>query len=436
MLELFSVLSFFFTVMLGLFAHSFAHILSIRRITIIGFYYYMWILMLMPLLFSPVSDEFTSRNGFQSFLAASFAHPLFMLIGYLSMVMPQAGVVRQRFNGQSLRVWSSLAQTRRLVYYFAIICSVIMFHQFISLDKNPLFIMLSGGGDAVELAYAREESFKLNRNFFTYIWHFNRMVFFPFTILVAFFMYYITKNKKWLAVFVILLIFGAINNAVSSALAPVALLGLLIMLSYIRISKGFSTSAISVMLILTLIFPVVVEYSYSSMQFSESMLYTLKKIFGRFSFETMDRTISYFDVFPDYYDFLGGRTNALFTLFNGEEVFNVQNYIFINRLSTVHDHLLHGSANAHFIGYMYADFGLFGVAAASLIVGAIIGFIERKYYGFKNSVVVLACYMITVTLFWKLMGTQPTTILFSNGAILLLLMAALFSRKDRVGSFN
>jgi hypothetical protein len=432
MLELFSVLSFVFTVVLGLFAHSFAQILSIKRITIIGFYYYMWILMLVPLLFSPVSDEFTSRYGFQSFLIASFIHPMFILIGYLLIVTPQVGVFRQRFNSQSLRVWVSLARTRRLVYYFAAACSVVMIHQFLSLDKNPLLIMLSGGTDTVELVYAREDSFKLNRNFFTYIWHFNRMVFFPFVILVAFFSYYITKSGKWLALFILLLIFGAINNAVSSALAPVALLGLLVMLSYIRVSRGFSTSAVSIMLVLTLFFPVVVEYLYSSMQFSESMLYTLKKIFGRFSFETMDRTISYFDVFPDHYGFLGGRTNALFTLFSGEEVFNVQNYIFLYRLNTVHDYLLTGSANAHFIGYMYADFGLFGVAAASLVVGLIIGLIERRYYRLKSSAVVLACYMITVTLFWKLMGSQPTTVLFSNGAILLLMMAVFFSRKDGV----
>src|SRR5690606_29483852 len=102
-----------------------------------------------------------------------------------------------------------------------------------------------------------------------------------------------------------------------------------------------------------------------------------------------------------------------------------QNYVFIYRLNSPQDHLMSGSANAHYIRYMYADFGLVGVGVVSFLVGTIPGAFEGTYVRLLKIDIVYAMYVISITLFWKLMGTQPTTVLVSHGAIVLLVAAIL-----------
>jgi len=183
-----------------------------------------------------------------------------------------------------------------------------------------------------------------------------------------------------------------------------------------------------------LLFPIFSDYMYSDMTFSQSLIQTILKTSNRFGFETADRTLSYFDLYNNSSQYLGGRTNALARLFTGLEPFNVQNHVFLYRLraGSVPDHLLYGSANAHFIGYMNADFGLWGVFWSSVLVGSTLAFFDAIYITLRKNEIVISLYIITVTLFWKLMGTQPTTILFSHGALLMLLWAIYASKTIKV----
>ncbi|WP_186494311.1 O-antigen polymerase [Shewanella algae] len=362
-------------------------------------------------------SEASLRRGYFDYLNAVTLHTIFIGLGVLfSYLVFNRGVVPHRNYKYSYREWFSLNKHgfEYLVFAFVVL---VFFHQILSLGSVPFFLLFTDSSVS-ELTMAREGGYKLQGGMAVYFWHFSRMIFVPLIVCSSFINFIINKSKFNLLFFICVLFVGVLNNALSGAKAPVAMLFLCLFISFVLIKGRVDAKYVFFAVILVFVFPFIVEYSFSENGFFETLSIFSLKVINRFSYETFDRTLSYFDVFPYNMDYLGGRTNSLFMAFSGKDYFNVQNYIFLNRLGgEVPEHLLHGSANAHFIGYMNADFGLLGVALSCFIVGAIIGFVDVKSSNKLKSPVTLSLYIVMGFIFWKLMGSQPTSVLFSHGAI-------------------
>ena len=397
-------------------------------ISLPGVYYFFSFLPVISLLFYSLMAVDMNRLGFYDYLNAITLHTIFVGLGiFFSYFIFNSKRVPSR---DIIHFPSSLKRIPNLFFFIILFISLLIFiHQILVIPKIPFLIMFSESSVS-ELTMAREGGYKLQGGLSVYFWHFSRMVFIPMLVITSFTSYYMKKDRQSFLVFILILFFGVFNNALSGAKAPVALLFLCILIAYIFLNENLKLRKLCAFLLLIFVFPFLVEYMYSDLNFFESVEAFTLKVVNRFSYETFDRTLSYFDTFPYNIDYLGGRTNSLFLLFSQKEYFNVQNYIFIERLGSgpVKEHLLNGYANAHFIGYMNADFGLVGVLTSCFFIGAILGVIDVFSCNNLNNTASFSLYIVMAFIFWKLMGSQPTSVLFSHGALLAFLLLLFFSK--------
>jgi len=420
-------LFFFLNLSIFIFFVKYLGLASSRHCSIPGLYYLFALLPTFGLIFQPTGEMIANRPGVYDYGLAIVFHTLLFGVGLCVAYVfgKKAHTPRRVFVVDH----SGIERQQKLVLISVLTLSIILFvHQILALGTVPFFLMFLGA-EVEELTVARESGYKLQGGISVYFWHFSRMVFVPYLVSLFFAKYLVSKRRIDLIFFVCVLLFGILNNALSGAKAPVAMLFLCIFLVWVFI-KGRPTF-ISLVFggLLIFLFPLAVEYSFSDEGLLEVVVYFFEKVANRFSFETFDRTLSYFDIFPYERDFLGGRTNSLFTMISGEAFFNVQNYVFLERLDEFQPHLLHGSANAHFIGYMNADFGIVGVCISSLLVGLAVGVFDIYFSRRVADVSTLAIYVVLCFIFLKFIGSQPTTVLFSHGALLSLIIMFFLSPK-------
>ena len=368
--------------------------------------------LVVPSFFNVVSG----RAGIQDYMISIVLHSLLFCFGlFIAYFLFNSGRIPVR---RFVFSCDQVVSERNLLALFCFLLAVVsLVSQILMLGDIPILSVFTSS-DVADLTNAREAGYKLQGGVMVYLWHFSRMVFVPYLVVMSFCRWFLNPTRKSKILFLFVMVFAVVNNSLSGAVAPVAMLFLCIGVAYVYLLGRIRLSLVVPFVMAVFTFPFIVEYVYSEDGFWDSLLYFSLKVVNRFSFETFDRTLSYFDYFPYVKDYLGGRTNSLVLFFSGEKFFNVQNYIFLERLDSFRAHLLHGSANAHFIGYMNADFGLLGVAISCLLVGVVVGFID--VFSSKNiqGPSGLALYVVLGFILWKLMGSQPTAVFFSHGAVL------------------
>lgn len=404
-------------------------LLGRNYITVPGVYLSLSVLPTISLIIPGLYQQVVGRSGIYDYMLSIFLHTFCIGLGlFLSYILLNKGKLPRR-------VWLGVVQLNdneaKWIFYGSLLLVVVsFFSQVLTLKSIPILSVFRGDSVA-DLTMAREGGYKLEGSLVVYLWHFSRMVFAPYLAVLFFIIYYQQRSRRSLFLFVSFLFLAVLHNSLSGAKAPVAMIFLCLAVAYYYMGGKLNIRYAFVFVFLIFLFPFLIEYAYSDDSLLDSIRHFGLKIVERFSFETFDRTLSYFDAYPYYFEYLGGRTNKLFTLFSGQDYFNVQNQIFLMRLGEVKEHLLHGSANAHFIGYMNADFGIIGVVVVCLAIGFILGTFDLLSTKYISGPTGLACYSIMGFVFWKLMGSQPTTVLFSHGALLCLLMIIAGSLKFR-----
>ncbi len=400
-----------------------------------GIYLGLSVLPTLTLLSPSLIEEARQRAGYGSYLAAIIIHVIFFGIGlFLAYAIINKGRIPTRYFPANCHP-STKSIRSSVILLVALFALLFFIHQILSLGAAPLFMIFSATGE--ELTVAREGGYKLQQGVSIYAWHFSRMVFVPFLVTAFFLRWHVGRETKWLAIFLVTLLLGAVNNGLSTALTPVAMLFVTILIALYHAKRGIKTSTAGLLLVLVFSFPFFVEFLYSEKPFIEALEYFIFKVLQRFSFETFDRTLSYFDYYPHLNGgYLEGRSIGFLAALSNEEFVNTANVIFLHRLESFKWHLAYGNANAHFIGYMNAEGGLLVVAVACLAVGFVVGALDvfasrgiRSLYGYSF-------YVVLGFILWKLMGSQPTTVLFSHGAVLCVLMIYLVDRRLRGPDLN
>jgi oligosaccharide repeat unit polymerase len=294
----------------------------------------------------------------------------------------------------------------------------------------PLFYLIANPGDAFAVAILREEAFKLLDSPFLYIYSILRAVVYPFLIMISIGAYLVTRSRKWLWRSVAALIAGVLYAALTIAKGPVAIIFLMTaVFAYYYRHGRLSRRAMAAFLVIILLFPVlVVAWAYVGTNLDFEQIGEVFQAIGDRVFHIpAEMVYSYFEFFPAHMGHLHGASIGLLSTVLGMNHVDTPNvvgqFIYPYGIESI-------SANAAFIGDLYADFGMTGV----LIGGVLAGFIMQALHIYvirrRKTIITLAVYAFLLVTFLLLHSTALPQILASNGAILIFLIAWAFEKQS------
>ncbi len=144
-------------------------------------------------------------------------------------------------------------------------------------------------------------------------------------------------------------------------------------------------------------------------------------VLRRLSYTEAYALFTYFKVFPAQHDWLFGQTLMKPILRFWGTDFYVENYVYVKTFPS--SPIPTGHLNAAFQSNFYADFGLPGVLVGGVITGAIMHGLEIYLWRRRKTILELATFAVLVYAFWVLHSGSLTSVLITNGALPVLLIA-------------
>jgi len=305
-----------------------------------------------------------------------------------------------------------------LVFFSMAILTVLLY--LVRVEEIPLFVMLKNPYAYMILWTLREKSMKLLEVSFIekYLFAWLREAIFPMGIVASLFLSMQYKERRYWMLFFLFFLLGLFNNSLTVAKAPVAALFLSLIGCYFLKKGKVEIKFIIGGIVLVFSFPYLVYY-FSSNPFFRRPTFILNLIFSRVFIVPAEVLYQYFDIFPSKHEFLFGRSSHLFAWLYEDGVFNVANYVakvWWGDPSTT------GFANANYLGYFWADFGLLGVICSTFFIGFFINIMYQKLllaadYS-KNVVYVTVCSGMLMNLSFGFASSNFTSILLTSGLLL------------------
>ncbi len=304
------------------------------------------------------------------------------------------------------------------LFLFALILTLSYFYR---IKTIPLLYMLAHPNDVDNLILLREQVFKLldprwsssesTKMFYAYL--FLRTTIYPFLIMLTLGYYLVSRQAKWLFLFIGTFLIAGLYAASSIARAPVAAIFMRILFFYFVYKKGYlSKRSLTILLTLTLIFPIfITAFAYGA----SGIVDVVQRVARRLFHSPTWGLYYYFEIFPQHHDFVYGQTIAKpFLQFFTKDFFYIENYvykyIFPQGVGSGHE-------NDAFISNFYADFGLPGVILGGILVGIIMQGIQIYILRQKRTIISIALYSFMIYAFWVLNSGSITSVLFVNGVI-------------------
>ncbi len=284
----------------------------------------------------------------------------------------------------------------------------------------PLLYMIRNPGDALEVAFLREEALKTLDSRLSYFYYIVRGTFYPLLIAVAMGTYFQMRTKRWFFTAAVAITTGLVFAALTVAKSPVALIVLVMGLFYYVYKGGKpSRKIVAALLILVFLFPVAV-IAYAAHSESITAWLVLGAIAYRLFYIPAEGVYYYFEVFPAHIPYLHGRATDKLAKLVGVPSFDaaheVGTYAYPLGLESV-------SANAAFISDLHADFGLWGVVLGGFLAGVIMQAVQIFVLRRRKTITTLAVFSFLIVAFWFLNSTALPIVLLSDGALLALLIA-------------
>lgn len=402
--------------------HRTAAILDIKRVGIVSFWYFTYIIMVyIPSILVYFEKQSPYRDTFLfSVQSVLVTVPLGIYIFNLF----------SKFKPTEIKVYwespvyrESLGAHKFIAYLFILIgCLAVTVLYFMHTKVIPLVYLIQHPNQVEALILLREQSFKAldprwadsggTKMFYVYL--FLRTMIYPFIIIVTLGYYLLSRKLKWLLLFLGTSLIGVFYAASSIARAPVAAIFLRVMVFlYIYKCGKISKRLIVILLILVLLFPVfVTSFGYGS---NNGLIDVMQSVFRRMCYTPAWGLYYYFEIFPENHDFVFGQTLAKpFLQFFTKDFFYIENYVYKYMFPT---RVVTGHENDAFISNFYADFGLWGVVFGGIIVGFIMQFFQVYFIRSKKTVVNIALFSFMIYAFWVLNSGSLTSVLFVNGVL-------------------
>jgi len=306
-----------------------------------------------------------------------FIYPAGLMMGYLIKPIKNADI-NKLYNA---KFYVSYIEPYVFVFFkiLLVVCISGVFLYLFRVDKIPLIEMLKNPGDLSAAWTLREEALKtLDITFIErYFFHWLRSLIFPIIIsLGGFFM--ITRNTlKYKMLFIALFITGVLYNSLT-------------------------------------------------LEKSVIWITLLRRIF----LIPAEALYQYFRIFPEIHPFLLGRSTNITSWLFAEGTFPINNYVAAVWWGVIKTT---GSANALYLGYYWADYGILGVIISTFIVGFTIHLVYWKLvdsteYKKDLNFVAITCYLTPIFTF-VFFSSNYTTIFFTRGLFLIIVYLNLISNK-------
>lgn len=387
--------------------------LSLRRLTITSFWYWLYLgFVFVPALFvfSAHAEPYRTR-----YLAAVDSALLTVPLGAMF-----ANLVTQ-CNREAARKYFRtplVLDAKRSTYlsgFLVLLGAALLLTLLYVLEVRqlPLFYLVFHPGQYDQIVLLREESLKLLASHLRYAYYVLRSALYPILILVALGRYLRTRTKLWRNLFIFTLAVGLVYSALSIAKSPVTNLVIMLALFW-YLSRGgkFSVKSGSAAAVLFLAFPVsVVVLEQPDLV---NVVGALNVIGERLFYLPAEILYYYFQVFPDVAPFQHGATIATLATVLGMSPFDDANfvgrYMYAHGMSSV-------TANAPFLGSLYADFGFLGVLAGGLLAGLIMQLVQVYVMRAPKDTARVALLAFLMVAFAYLNTTSLPIVLLSDGVL-------------------
>ncbi|MHA1344539.1 MAG: O-antigen polymerase, partial [Promethearchaeota archaeon] len=202
----------------------------------------------------------------------------------------------------------------KLLIHLLILCFALLFLYLIRIKKIPLLEMIKNPKSYAYMWALREEAFKLLEvNIIEkYLYSWNRDLFYPLGIVGSLFLCILYKENKYKVLFIIFLVTGLINNAITTAKAPVAQIFLSLISFYFLKEGKIKFKYIVLGLLLIFAFPIVIYY-FTTNPLLRNTETILNALFYRVFLAPADVLYQYYKIFPSMHEFLLGRSTKLFS---------------------------------------------------------------------------------------------------------------------------
>ncbi len=413
------------------------HLFSIRTFRIPGFFVlsYSFIILL------PLPRVYASHQS-------SPNREVFLFAVIVSFLCTIAGIIlmQEWLPSSPLTVRGWLIAPIRITKIFRLsslvllaICLIIFLLYIRQVGTLPIVQAITGGKTFLELALAREDALKNIPGPVKHIYGLLRQVLFPYTTLML--LVIANKLKTWWWKLVFLASFGGnlIMAGATLEKSPAAAFMIMLCVTWLLLkSQEFSLSRLTTIVAVSLGFPMFVVFALY--QFNIELIRVFNAIADRLLFVPANVLFYYFDYVPNHQDFLLGRTLPFVGKLFPEGFFQIANamclYIFPDAaIQTC-------NSNAAYPGYLWADFGWFGIVIGSLICGIILQGIQVLIMGLPKSAPTLALQAMLIYQVVDLSSTSLPGFLLSTGAayeilltVLLLALSATI-RTNRVASWE
>lgn len=307
---------------------------------------------------------------------------------------------------------------------FLALCIMITISYIIEAPTIPLFALFVSQGQTMELALLREDSLKLLDSQLRFLYHLLRDTLYPFLIAISLGYWFYTRQISWTFLFLGTFSIGLLYAAFSLArLPPTSIFIIISIMIYIFYGGKVGKKLLVIGSIVALAFPFTVTLL---TKVDATVFDVFETVFERIVLAPANILYYYYEVVPEQVDFLFGRTLGKMTWIVGSEYFDISNfvgrYIAPQGLETV-------SANAAFIGDLYANFGLFGVFFGSVVIGILVQGIQIHLLRDKKTVFNVAAYAFLMYEFSLLNILPFSSVLIFSG--MPLLIAILYLKRDQ-----
>jgi len=387
--------------------------LNLQRLTIASFWYWLY----LAFVFIPAFFVFSSHSEpyRTTYMAAVDSALITVPLGVMAVN------VTTGFHQESVRKYFCAPLARdgsanRLLTGFLILLGVALVLTLLyvlEVRSLPLFYLVFHPGAYDELVLLREESLKLLTSDLRYAYYVLRSTLYPLLILVAFGRYLGTRGALWRNLFVLTLAIGLVYSALSIAKSPVTNLVLMLALFwYLKKGGKLSLKSGAIAVTLFLVFPVfVVVLEQPDLVNVGGALNVIGERLFRLPAEIL---YYYFQVFPGVAPFQHGATIGLLATVVGMTPFDDAN--FVGRYMYAHG-MPSVTANAPFLGSLYADFGFPGVLAGGFLAGLLMQAAQLRIVRDPKRTVHLALYAFLLVTFAYLNTTSLPIVLMSDGVL-------------------
>jgi len=296
----------------------------------------------------------------------------------------------------------------------------------LQISSIPLYDLIVHPGDYNALVTAREESLKLMNSPLVYAYYVVRSTIFPLLILVALGEYLRTRRLEWKILFGASLVLGLVYSGLTIAKSPVSNLVLLVaFFIYLRRGGKVKIKSLFLVTVVFLLFPVFVIMSEQAGTVGFSA--ALADLGHRMFVVPADVLYYYFEVFPGVVPHQYGVTIGKVAWVLGVPTFDDANCVGRYMMARGAGFRSTVTANAPFLGSLYADFSLAGVLVGAFIAGVLMQASQVWIVRRPKTTLNLALFAFLLVTFAWLNTTSLPLVLLSDGGLLIFAFAWLLN---------